>query len=287
MAREATMPMEDSREHQRVFVRQITRDDLRDALDKGAHDFFQKPTHVVFLVAIYPVVALVLSRLTFGYEVLPILFPLAAGFALLGPVAAIGLYELSRRRELGQQPSWYHAFQVLRSPAIKSIIGLGLILAAVFVLWLAVAWGIFAATLGDVPPSITGFLGAVFTTTEGWTMMIVGNLVGALFALVVLAVLTNITAFQRITVEFQYSATPFTRTFVGGQAEVGAWADADDGSAIAVTNPTYLTPLWEDQLGNMMLGYAAFSVVGILGSSQPSTKPSSTSWSSLRLLMMV
>jgi uncharacterized membrane protein len=188
MAREATMPMEDAREHQRVFVRQITPDDLRDALDRGAHDFFQRPTHVVFLVAIYPVVALVLSRLTFGYEVLPILFPLAAGFALLGPVAAIGLYELSRRRELGQQPSWYHAFQVLRSPAIKSIVGLGAILAAIFVAWLAVAWGIFAATLGDVPSSIGGFLSAVFTTAEGWTMMVVGNLVGAVFALAVLAI---------------------------------------------------------------------------------------------------
>lgn len=188
MAREATMPMEDAREHQRVFVRQITRDDLRDALDKGAHDFFQRPTHVVFLVAIYPVVALVLSRLTFGYEVLPILFPLAAGFALLGPVAAIGLYELSRRRELGEQPSWYHAFQVLQSPAIKSIIALGLVLAAIFVLWLAAAWGIFAATLGDVPPSIGGFLGAIFTTAEGWTMIVVGNLVGAVFALAVLAI---------------------------------------------------------------------------------------------------
>ncbi|MBK1698327.1 DUF2189 domain-containing protein [Rhodovibrio salinarum] len=182
------MPLEDAREHQRVFVRQITRDDLRDALDKGAHDFFQKPTHVVFLVAIYPIVALVLSRLTFGYEILPILFPLAAGFALLGPVAAIGLYELSRRREKGEQPSWYDAFKVLQSPALKSIIGLGAILAVVFVLWLAVAWLIFAATLGAAPPSVTGFLGVVFTTAEGWTMMIIGNLVGALFAFVVLVI---------------------------------------------------------------------------------------------------
>lgn len=188
MARDATMPVEDAREHQQVFVRQITRDDLRDALDKGAHDFFQKPSHVIFLAAIYPIVALVLSRLTFGYEVLPILFPLAAGFALLGPVAAVGLYELSRRREKGEHPSWWHAVGVIQSPAIKGILGLGAVLAAIFVVWLAVAWGIFEATLGATPNSLTGFLGAVFGTSEGWAMILIGNAVGAVFALAVLMI---------------------------------------------------------------------------------------------------
>ncbi len=82
-------------------VRSIGPADLEDALVKGLDDFWAMPTHVVFLSLIYPVVGLALGRATFGYDIVPLLFPLAAGFALIGPFAAIGLYELSRRRELG------------------------------------------------------------------------------------------------------------------------------------------------------------------------------------------
>src|SRR5438093_160895 len=82
-------------------VRSIGLADLRDALARGIDDFKAMPSHTLFLGLIYPVVGLVLSRFALGYDVLPLLFPLAAGFALVGPLAAIGLYELSRRREQG------------------------------------------------------------------------------------------------------------------------------------------------------------------------------------------
>ena len=186
-ASDASVPIVD-REARPAPVHRITRDDLRQALRQGVDDFAQKPSHIVFLVIIYPIVALILSRLTFGYEVLPILFPLAAGFALLGPVAAIGLYEFSRRRERGLPLSWVHAVGVVRSPAIRAIVGLGAVLAVLFLLWLLVAWLIFEATLGTAPQSVGGFLGAVFGTGAGWTMIVVGNGVGFLFAVVALAI---------------------------------------------------------------------------------------------------
>src|SRR5262249_15233506 len=80
-------------------VRSIGISDLHRALQLGWEDFKAVPSHAIILCVIYPVVGLVLARLVHGYAVLPLLFPLAAGFALLGPFAAIGLYELSRRRE--------------------------------------------------------------------------------------------------------------------------------------------------------------------------------------------
>jgi uncharacterized membrane protein len=170
-------------------IRRITTADLFRALAEGVADFNEKPSHIVFLVLIYPLVALVLARLTFGYDVLPLLFPLAAGFALVGPVAAIGLYELSRRREQGLEIEWRHALGVLRSPSLGAIGRLGLILLAIFLLWLLTAQSLWVALFGEVRPgSIGEFADLVFGTHAGWTLILLGNGIGFLFALVVLAI---------------------------------------------------------------------------------------------------
>ena len=93
-------------------VRKIGPADLKDALAKGIDDFLAMPSSHVFLGLIYPIAGLCLG----GYA-LPMLFPLMAGFALVGPFA-IGLDQMSRRRELGLDTSWEHAFNVVRSHSI-------------------------------------------------------------------------------------------------------------------------------------------------------------------------
>jgi uncharacterized membrane protein len=123
-------------------VRTIVPSDLEDALAKGLDDFWAMPTHVVFLSLIYPIIGLLLGRATLGYDIVPLLYPLAAGFTLIGPFAAIGLYELSRRRELGLDTSWKHAFDVVHSPSFGAIVTLGFVLLIIFVIWLAVAHAI-------------------------------------------------------------------------------------------------------------------------------------------------
>jgi uncharacterized membrane protein len=163
--------------------------DLRDILIKGLGDFGAYRTDVIFLCLIYPVVGLMLAWLTFGQEMLPLLFPLASGFALVGPVAAVGLYEMSRRREQGVRITWLDAFGVIRSPGVGAILVLGLVLLAVFLLWLLAANVIYQVTLGPEPPvSIAAFARNVFTTSAGWAMIVVGVGVGFLFALLVLAI---------------------------------------------------------------------------------------------------
>lgn len=169
-------------------VRRITAGDLRTALTRGVQDFREKPSHVVFLTIIYPIIALFLSRLVFGYEILPLLFPLAAGFALLGPVAALGLYELSRRREMGLDISWSHAVGVTKTPAIGAVVRLGLVLLALFVAWLFAAMAIHSMTLGTVPASVGDFATRLFTTAEGWSLIVAGNGAGLIFAVVVLSI---------------------------------------------------------------------------------------------------
>ena len=112
----------------RPSIRRIGFADLKDALAKGVADFMAMPTHAMFLCAIYPIIGLVLARLAFGYSILPLLYPLASGFVLVGPLAALGLYELSRRREAGLPGAATHAFDVLRSSSIGAIAALGILL---------------------------------------------------------------------------------------------------------------------------------------------------------------
>src|SRR5918995_1991112 len=98
-------------------VRRINLADLKDVLARGLSDFAAYRTDVIFVCIIYPVVGLVLASLAFGYGLLPLVFPLASGFALIGPVAAVGLCEMSRRREQGVDITWAGAFGVVRAPA--------------------------------------------------------------------------------------------------------------------------------------------------------------------------
>ncbi len=164
-------------------VRSIGVSDLRDALAKGLQDFWAMPTHVIFLGLIYPVVGLVLFRAMFGQDLIPLLYPLAAGFPLVGPFAAIGLYELSRRRELGLDTSWKHAFDIIHSPSLQSIAALGLLLLALVGVWLAVAQAIYNANFGsDEPLKLAAFVQRVLTTPEGYKLIVAGNAAGFVFA---------------------------------------------------------------------------------------------------------
>jgi uncharacterized membrane protein len=170
-------------------VRRIGLADLRDALFRGLDDFGACRTDVIFLCVIYPLVGLVLARLAFGYELLPLVFPLASGFALVGPFAAVGLYEMSRLREAGVDVAWADAFGVVRSPSFGAIVLLGLLLMAIFLLWLVAAGAIYQVTLGPAPPaSLASFIRDVFTTDAGRVMIGAGVGVGFLFALLVLAI---------------------------------------------------------------------------------------------------
>lgn len=180
---------EESRNAPLPAVYRIKVTDLRDAVVRGLDDFGAYRTDVIFLCLIYPLVGISLALLTFGYETLPLLFPLASGFALVGPVAAVGLYEMSRRREQGIPITWADAFGAISSPAFGAILVLGLVLLAIFLLWLLAANVIYELTLGPEPPvSIAAFVRDVFTTRAGWAMIAVGVGVGLLFALLVLAI---------------------------------------------------------------------------------------------------
>jgi uncharacterized membrane protein len=173
----------------RPVVRRISPSDLYQALAHGIDDFTAMPSHAVFLCVIYPLLGIFLIALTFGSALLPLAFPIAAGFALVGPLAAIGLYELSRRREAGLDSSSSHALDVLHSPSLGAIVALGVLLMAIFLIWLAVADAIYIANFGyGSPASLHQFVSDVVNTRAGWNLIIVGTGVGFLFAVVALTI---------------------------------------------------------------------------------------------------
>jgi len=175
--------------HTQPVVRRISPSDLYQSLARGVDDFTAMPSHAVFLCVIYPLLGIFLVAMTVGHAMLPLAFPIAAGFALVGPLAAIGLYELSRRREAGLDSSSSHVLDVLHSPSLGAIVALGVLLMAIFLIWLAVAEWIYIANFGyATPASLRQFASDVFNTSAGWNLIFVGTGVGFLFAVLVLSI---------------------------------------------------------------------------------------------------
>jgi uncharacterized membrane protein len=198
--------------HHLPRVRAIWPRDLIDALAKGLDDFRTMPTHVVFLSLIYPIAGLIIAELTFGQGLFQLIYPIASGFALVGPFAAVGVYELSRRRERGLDTAWSHAFDVLQANSFRAILALGLILFAIFAVWLAVAHAIYVANMGYAPPKSLGdFVQQVLNTDAGHRLILIGNGVGFLFALVAFSI--SVVAFP-LLLDRNISATAAAATSI-------------------------------------------------------------------------
>jgi uncharacterized membrane protein len=166
-------------------IKTITIADLLDALKRGWEDFSDMPSHALFLCVIYPVIAIFAAGLAMGYNILPLAYPIMAGFALVGPLVALGLYEMSRRREAGLEADPSHAFDVMHSPSLPAIGALGLLLLLIFLAWIGIAEHIYISLFGYLPPpSLPEFVSTILTTWEGWQLILIGNAIGFVFAVV-------------------------------------------------------------------------------------------------------
>lgn len=178
-----------AREHASPVTRRLTMADLTAALRKGWEDLAAMRSDVMFACMLYPLMGAVLLGLATQGSLTHLMFPVLSGFALVGPVAGLGLYELSRRREAGMEVSWAAMFDVLRSPRFPRIVMLALFNAVIFMVWLLLADTIHAATLGpERVQSLGALLAEAVSTPAGWAMILVGTGVGFLLALTVLAV---------------------------------------------------------------------------------------------------
>lgn len=173
----------------RPRVRRIGLGDLGIALRLGLDDFLAARTDVLFIGLIYPLAGLMLWAMTLHENMIPLLFPLTAGFALMGPFLALGLYELSRRREAGEIATWEAAMGAFATPSGGAILRLGLILTALFAAWLLTAMAIYASVYGwETPTSLQAFAEDVLGTRRGGELILYGCGAGFLFALAALSI---------------------------------------------------------------------------------------------------
>jgi len=169
-------------------VRRIEPAQLRRALRLGWDDFLAKRGDLLFVGVLYPLVGLLVAVVTVGDRLLPLFFPLVAGLSILGPLVAAGFYEIARRRAEGDEAGWSHFMDPLQPGRRHGVLAIGAMLIVLFFGWLLIAWTLYEATLGRLQPQgVEGFLRALFTTPEGWTLIVLGNAAGAVIAALTLA----------------------------------------------------------------------------------------------------
>ncbi len=170
-------------------VRKIEPRDCFAALAEGFDDVQAMPTYPAFLGLFYALAGVALVSLSSFANALHLAFPLAAGFALVGPFVAVGLYEMSRRRELGLNATWLDAFGALRSPALPSILALGFLLLVIFAAWIEAAHLLYVGLYGPAPPvSAIPFFRDVLTSGRGWMLIVLGGAIGFCFAALALCI---------------------------------------------------------------------------------------------------
>jgi uncharacterized membrane protein len=171
-----------------IPVRKITNEDLRWSLRKGLEDFQAMRGDLVFAGLIYTVIGIAAAVMTTNMALMPFFFPVVAGVGLFGPVAAVGFYELARRREDGLESGWRHMLDVRKRPSLDDLGIVAGLLLAIFFLWLFVAGLLYLLLFGwATPTSISGFFRSVFTTPQGWALIFFGAVFGAAFGWMVLA----------------------------------------------------------------------------------------------------
>lgn len=209
----------------RPQTRRLTLSDLGLALRKGWADLGAMRSDIMFVCLIYPLMGAALLGLAAQDDQAHLIFPALSGFALIGPVAALGLYEISRRREAGVPVTWLALFDVLYSPRFPRILMLSCFNGVIFIAWMLLANTIYDVTLGPEPPaSLAALLRAVVSTPAGWALAGVGGAVGLVLAIAVLAV--SVVSFPLLLdrdVSLPVAVTTSVQVARDNPVVIGAW----------------------------------------------------------------
>jgi uncharacterized membrane protein len=206
-------------------VRRITAADIAEALGQGLRDFQATPLYGLLFGALYAGGGIVILLCLTAFGMVYLAYPLAAGFALIGPFVAIGLYEVSRRHEAGQPISIAGIWSAVTS---RSEIGwMAFVTLFVFVIWMYQVRLLIALLIGLNASfsSLHEFITVVLTTNEGLVFLAIGNLVGAALSLILFSL--TVVSFPLLLdrdVEFVTAMVTSVRAVVMSPVPMIGWA---------------------------------------------------------------
>ena len=172
----------------RPLVRGISASDVYAALHAGWEDFRAAPRFGLFFGGIYAAAGILVFLLLWLLQQPLWIVPFAFAFPLISPFAAIGLYEVSRRREAGEALDWNAIRGVVWSARNRQIPSMAFVIVAIFLLWLWLASMLVILFLGRMSGAVHANLDAVLSTGNGLMLLLVGGLVGALIAFLLFAI---------------------------------------------------------------------------------------------------
>ncbi|TVS02337.1 MAG: DUF2189 domain-containing protein [Rhodobacteraceae bacterium] len=217
----------------------LSKDDLKDALNAGWTDFKAEPAYGVFFALVYVLGGL---GLWFGLGAAgqPVWFiPIAAGFPLFAPFAAVGLYEVSRRREAGEKLSWGPVLSALKGKGDGQLALMAVTTLLIFGFWIILARGIFAIFMARTGIGFES-LGLLWSA-GGVTMLLIGSIVGAMVALFLFSItVISLPLLLDREVDFVTAMITSVETVRRNPQVMLTWAAVIAGLLVAAMIPAFL-----------------------------------------------
>ncbi|WP_428686578.1 DUF2189 domain-containing protein [Roseibium sp.] len=166
-------------------VNTITANDVIDALAAGLSDFRKAPGYGLAIGAFFAIGGLFVILSAAALDLTYLSYPAAAGFVLLGPFAAVGLYEVSRRLEKGDTLSWSEILKTMWAQKSRELSWMAFVVLFIQIMWMYQVRLLLALFLGFRSfASFDEFLSEVISTPEGLMFLAVGHVVGAVLSLI-------------------------------------------------------------------------------------------------------
>lgn len=171
-----------------IEVRALTVDDLSAALADGLRDFRAAPTFGLLVGLVYAIGGLVVFSAAMSFDMIFLVYPLAAGFALIAPFAAVGIYETSRRMETGESLRIGDLIGSVPPHARRELGYMALVTLFGMIVWVYAAGFSWALFFGVRPLPTEDVLNMLFSTPRGVFFLVTGNLLGAVLATAIFSV---------------------------------------------------------------------------------------------------
>lgn len=161
---------------------------IGEALRRAVADMKRAPTFGIVFSAVYVILGLIIFGVAYKTGQSYWLIFAAVGFPLVGPFAAVGLYEVSRRIEQGRPLDLYQIFGVVALQSRRQLPSISALVLFIFLFWFFIGHMIFALFLGLSTMTNISSSFAIYFTGNGLMMLAVGSAIGAIFALLLFAI---------------------------------------------------------------------------------------------------